>query len=85
MYASAAAASLLLVLRVYVFTFTSVLRQFPHIRYLLRMPTSQFRTEPRLLRWWQCALLLIMLVGLLHLRRHGGGTFGIAQLLWKQV
>jgi len=31
------------------------------------------------------ALLLIMLVGLLRLRRHGGGTFGIAQLLWKQV
>jgi hypothetical protein len=31
------------------------------------------------------ALLLIMLAGLLHLRRHGGGTFGIAQLLWKQV
>jgi hypothetical protein len=31
------------------------------------------------------ALLLIMLAGLLHLRCHGGGTFGIAQLLWKQV
>ena len=31
------------------------------------------------------ALLLIVLVGLLHFRRHGGGTFGIAQLLWKQV
>jgi len=35
MYVSAAAALLLLVLRVYVFTFSSVLRQFPHIRYLL--------------------------------------------------
>jgi hypothetical protein len=31
------------------------------------------------------ALLLTMLVGLLHLRCHGGGSFGIAQLLWKQV
>jgi len=30
-------------------------------------------------------LLLIMLVGLLHLRRHGGGTFGVTHLLWKQV
>lgn len=29
-------------------------------------------------------LLLIMLVGLLHLRRHGGGTFGVTHLLWKQ-
>jgi len=31
------------------------------------------------------ALLLIMLVGLLRLRLHGGGTFGLAQLLWRQV
>jgi hypothetical protein len=31
-------------------------------------------------------LLLIMFVGLLRLRRrHGGGTFGLARLLWKQV
>ena len=30
-------------------------------------------------------LLLIMLVGLLRLRRHGGGTFGVTHLLWKQV
>ncbi|KAI0003774.1 hypothetical protein BJV74DRAFT_811649 [Russula compacta] len=29
-------------------------------------------------------LLLIMLVGLLRLRRHGGGSFALAQLLWKQ-
>jgi len=29
-------------------------------------------------------LLLIMFVGLLRLRRHGGGTFGLARLLWKQ-
>jgi len=29
-------------------------------------------------------LLLIMLVGLLGLRRNGGGTFGLAQILWKQ-
>jgi len=28
-------------------------------------------------------LLLIMLVGLLRMRN--GGTFGLAQLLWKQV
>jgi hypothetical protein len=31
------------------------------------------------------ALLLVMLTGLLRLRCQGGGTFGIAQLLWKQV
>lgn len=30
-------------------------------------------------------LLLIMLVGLLRLRRYGVGTFGLTQLLWKQV
>ena len=30
-------------------------------------------------------LLLIMLVGLLRLRRHSGGTFGLARLLLKQV
>lgn len=30
-------------------------------------------------------LLSIMLAGLLRLRRHGGGTFGLARLLWKQV
>ena len=30
-------------------------------------------------------LLLIMLVGLLRLRRHGGGSFSLGQLLWKQV
>lgn len=30
-------------------------------------------------------LLLIMLVGLLRIRRQGGGTFGLGQLLWKQV
>ncbi|KAI0279432.1 hypothetical protein BGY98DRAFT_968908 [Russula aff. rugulosa BPL654] len=29
-------------------------------------------------------LLLIMLVGLLRLRRYGVGTFGLTQLLWKQ-
>jgi len=29
-------------------------------------------------------LLLIMLVGLLRLRRHGGGTFELGRLLWKQ-
>jgi len=26
-----------------------------------------------------------MLVGLLLLRRHGGGTFGLTTILWKQV
>jgi len=31
------------------------------------------------------ALLLIMLVGLLRLRVRGVGTFGLAQLLWRQV
>jgi hypothetical protein len=31
------------------------------------------------------ALLLIMLIGLLILRRHGCGKFGLAHLLWKQV
>jgi hypothetical protein len=31
------------------------------------------------------ALLLIMLFGLIRLRCHGGATFGIAHLLWKQV
>ena len=30
-------------------------------------------------------LLLIMLVGLLRLRYHGGATFGMTHLLWKQV
>ena len=30
-------------------------------------------------------LLLIMLVGLLRLRRHGGNTFGLTHFLWKQV
>lgn len=30
-------------------------------------------------------LLLIMLIGLLRLRRYGVGTFGLGQLLWKQV
>jgi len=31
------------------------------------------------------ALLLIMFVGLLHLRRHGSCAFGLTHLLWKQV
>jgi hypothetical protein len=31
------------------------------------------------------ALLLIMLFGLIRLGYHGGGTFGVAHLLWKQV
>ena len=30
-------------------------------------------------------LLLIVLIGLLRLRRDGSGTFGIGRLLWKQV
>jgi hypothetical protein len=30
-------------------------------------------------------LLLIMLVGLLRLRCHGGATSGMTYLLWKQV
>jgi len=30
-------------------------------------------------------LLLIMLIGLLRLRHHGVGTFGLGQLLWNQV
>ena len=30
-------------------------------------------------------LLLIVLIGLLRLRRYGVGTFGLGQLLWKQV
>jgi hypothetical protein len=30
-------------------------------------------------------LLLIMLVGLLRMRYSDGSTFGLAQLLWKQV
>jgi hypothetical protein len=30
-------------------------------------------------------LLLIMLAGLLRLRRHGGDTFELGHLLWKQV
>ena len=30
-------------------------------------------------------LLLTMAFGLLRLRRHGGGTFGLTRLLWKQV
>ena len=30
-------------------------------------------------------LLLIMLVGLLRLRYHGGATSGMTHLLWKQV
>jgi hypothetical protein len=31
------------------------------------------------------ALLLIILAGLFVLRRNGGGTFGLARLLWRQV
>lgn len=31
------------------------------------------------------SLLLLMLAGLLHMRRDGGGTFGLSKLLWKQV
>jgi hypothetical protein len=31
------------------------------------------------------ALLVIMLVGLLLLRRRGAGAFGLGHLLWKQV
>jgi hypothetical protein len=31
------------------------------------------------------ALLLIILTGLLVLRRRGGGTFGLTRVLWKQV
>jgi hypothetical protein len=31
------------------------------------------------------ALILIMLVGLLLLRRHGGGMFGLTPILWRQV
>ena len=31
------------------------------------------------------ALLLIILTGLLVLRRRGGGTFGLTRILWKQV
>jgi hypothetical protein len=30
-------------------------------------------------------LLLIMLVGLLLLRRHGGGMLGLTPILWRQV
>ena len=30
-------------------------------------------------------LLLIMFLGLLILRRHGGGTSGLVRVLWKQV
>ena len=30
-------------------------------------------------------LILIMLVGLLLLRRHGGGMFGLTPILWRQV
>lgn len=30
-------------------------------------------------------LLLTMFVGLLRLRRRGGGTFELGRLLWKQV
>jgi hypothetical protein len=30
-------------------------------------------------------LLLVMLVGLLRVRRHSGTTFGTTHLLWKQV
>ena len=31
------------------------------------------------------ALILIMLVGLLRLRRHGSGMFGLTPILWRQV
>lgn len=31
------------------------------------------------------ALLLIILAGLLVLRRNGGGEFGLTRLLWRQV
>jgi hypothetical protein len=30
-------------------------------------------------------LISIMLLGLLRLRCHGGGAFGLGKLLWKQV
>ena len=31
------------------------------------------------------SLIVIMLVGLFRLRRHGGGWFDLGRLLWKQV
>lgn len=31
------------------------------------------------------SLVLIMLIGLLLLRRHGGGMFGLTPILWRQV
>jgi len=31
------------------------------------------------------ALILIMLFGLLLLRRHGGGIYGLTPILWRQV
>jgi hypothetical protein len=32
-----------------------------------------------------CLLLLLMLAGLLRLRRRGGGSFALGRLLWRQV
>ncbi|KAF8473062.1 hypothetical protein DFH94DRAFT_695988 [Russula ochroleuca] len=49
------------------------------------------KTEPGILSYIPAiisdmALLIILLVGLLVLRRrHGGGTFGLARFLWKQA
>ena len=30
-------------------------------------------------------LLVVMFIGLLRMRRHAAGTFGLGRLLWKQV
>lgn len=32
-----------------------------------------------------CLLLMLMLAGLLRLRRRGGGSFQLGRLLWRQV
>lgn len=46
---------------------------------------SKLRSFPYRLACRQCYLLLIMLAGLLGIRRRGGCSLEFGHLLWKQV
>jgi hypothetical protein len=50
---------------------------------ILNTETSKLNTIVSLVT--DLVLLLIMLVGMIRLRRYGGGTFGLGQLMWNQV
>ena len=49
--------------------------------------TNLKTSEPSLISLFitDCLLLIIMLAGLLRLRRRGGGTLELGRLLWRQV